>query len=79
MRIMALFLLLQGRLRRPRLPGWSFLQFIYGGVLPPPAVPLAFARGQGFPPQINREKTAPSHQSLKKESHDPQNFWKQIN
>ena len=50
MRIMALFLLLQGRRRRPGLPGWSFLRFIYGGVLPPPAVPLAFARGQGFPP-----------------------------
>jgi len=27
-----------------------FPPLIYGGVLPPPAVPLAFARGQGFPP-----------------------------
>ncbi len=34
----------------PRLPGWSFQRLIYGGVLPPPAVPLDFARGQGFPP-----------------------------
>jgi hypothetical protein len=34
----------------PSLPGWSFLRFIYGGVLPPPAVPLAYAWGQGFPP-----------------------------
>jgi hypothetical protein len=48
------------------------------GVLLPPAVPLAFARGQGFPPQINRGKTAPSHQSLKKESHDLQSFLKQL-
>jgi hypothetical protein len=34
----------------PSLPGWSFLRLIYGGVLPPPADPLAFAWGQGFPP-----------------------------
>jgi hypothetical protein len=34
----------------PKLPGWSFRRLIYGAVLPPPAVPLAFARGQGFPP-----------------------------
>src|SRR5512136_635222 len=40
----------QGRQRRPSLPGSSFLRLIYGGVLPPPADPLAFARGQGFPP-----------------------------
>jgi hypothetical protein len=73
MRIMALFLLLQGS------QAGLFQRFIYGGVLPPPAVPLAFARGQGFPPQINREKTAPSHQSLKKESHNPQSFLKQLN
>src|SRR5512135_296507 len=34
----------------PSLPGWSFLRFIYGGVLSPPADPLAFAWGQGLPP-----------------------------
>ena len=28
------------------------------------AVPFDFARGQGFPPQINREKTAPSRQAF---------------
>ena len=51
----------------PGLPGWSFLRFIPGGILPPPAVPLAYARGQGFPPRINRETTAPSRQSLRKD------------
>ena len=50
----------------PRLPGWSFQQLICGGVLPPPAVPLGYARGQGFPPLIRCKKTAPSHQSLQK-------------
>jgi hypothetical protein len=44
----------------------SFQQLICGGVLPPPAVPLDYARGQGFPPLIRYEKTAPSHQSLQK-------------
>jgi len=76
---MALFLLLQGSQACPPQVGWSFLRFIYGGVLPPPAVPLACARGQGFPPWINREKTAPSRQSLKKQSHDPQRFLKELN
>ncbi|MBN2033388.1 MAG: hypothetical protein JW836_08945, partial [Deltaproteobacteria bacterium] len=56
----------QGRRGRLSLPGWSFLRLIYGGVLPPPALPLACAWGQGFPPQINREKTAPYRQSLRK-------------
>jgi len=44
----------------PRLPGWSFLQLICGGVLP------LFPLPAGFPPLISCEKTAPSHQSLHK-------------
>ena len=51
---------------RSEAPGWFFQQLICGGVLPPPAVPLGYARGQGFPPLIRCEKTAPSHQSLQK-------------
>jgi hypothetical protein len=51
---------------RSEAPGWSFQQLICGEVLPPPAVPLGYARGQGFPPLIRCEKTAPSHQSLQK-------------
>ena len=44
----------------PRLPGWSFQQRIYGGVLP------IFPLQAGFPPLIRCEKTAPLHQSLQK-------------
>ncbi len=45
----------------PRLPAWSFLRLIHGGVLPPPHSPrLARLRrassGLRFPPLISREK-----------------------
>jgi len=55
----------------PRLPGWSFQQLIYGGVLP------LFPLQTGFPPLINCEKTAPLHQSLHK---SPSSFlgWQEM-
>jgi hypothetical protein len=41
------------------------------GSPPPPAVPLDFARGQGFPPWVSHEKTAPSHQAFQRGHHQP--------
>ena len=38
----------------PRLPAWSFLRLICGGVLPPPHSPDK--SGAAFPPLISREK-----------------------
>ncbi|MGM0384133.1 MAG: hypothetical protein ACQEQO_11660, partial [Thermodesulfobacteriota bacterium] len=52
----------------PGLPGWSFQQFIYEGVLPSPSGRLSepealriapINRGPGFPPLRRCEKTAP--------------------